>query len=136
MEEQSTMSLNIEKKIHQLINQHRSSINLPALELHEKISQLAREHSEAMASKKVPFGNGGFKERVKKIARFLPYKAASENVASYQGHPVNEEIVAQFWLKNAKHSRIIQGDYNLTGIGIAKNTDDVYYFTQIFIRDY
>ncbi len=128
------MMLNSEKKIHLLINQYRISINLPTLILDERISQLAREHSEAMANKKIQFGNSSFKERIRKIARFVPNKAASENVASYQGNPVSEEIIVQFWLKSAKHKKIIQGDYNLTGIGVAKSTDDVYYFTQIFIR--
>lgn len=134
MEEQSTMILNTEKKIHHLINQYRSSINLPLLELDEKISQLAREHSEAMANNKIPLGNCGFKERIRKIARFIPNKAASENVAAYQGNPVSEEIIVQFWLKSVKHRKIIQDHYNLTGIGVAKSTDDVYYITQIFIR--
>jgi len=129
------MSLNIEQKIHHLINQYRMSINLPSLELDERISQLAREHSEAMATKKIEFGNSGFKERIRKIAMFLPNKAASENIALYQGNPVNEDIVVQFWLKSKKHRHIIEGDYNLTGIGVAKNADEVYYFTQIFIRD-
>ncbi len=129
------VTLNSGQKIHQLINQYRISINLPSLELDERISQLAREHSEAMANKKIPFGHYGFKKRIRKIALFLPNKAASENVASYHGNPLSEEIVVQFWLKSGKHRKIIQGDYNLTGIGVAKNADDVYYFTQIFIRD-
>ena len=134
MEERPTMMLNTEKKIHQLINQYRNSMNLPVLELNERISQLAREHSEAMVNKKIPFGNSGFKERIRKITLFLPNKVASENVACYQGNPVSEEIIVQFWLKSAKHRKIIKGDYDLTGIGIAKSTDDVYYFTQVFIR--
>lgn len=128
------MMLNTEKKIHQLVNQYRSSITLPLLELDERISQLAREHSEAMANKKIPFGNSGFKERIRKITLFLPHNAVSENIALYQGNPVNEDIMVQFWLKSAKHKKIIQGDYNLTGIGIAKSADDTYYITQIFIR--
>jgi len=135
MEERSTMMRNTEQKIHQLINQYRISMNLPSLELNERISQLAREHSQAMATKKIPLGNCGFKQRIRKIALFLRYKAASENVALYQGNPVNEEIIVQFWLKSAKHRNIIQGDYNLTGIGIAKDSDDKYYITQIFIRN-
>lgn len=134
MKEQSTMMLNAEQKVLQLINQYRASINLPILTLDERISQLAREHSEAMANGRVPFGNCRFKERIRKISTFLPNAKASENVASYRGHPVSEEIIVQFWLKSDKHKKSIQGDFNLTGIGVAKNTDDVYYFTQIFIK--
>lgn len=110
-------------------------MNLPVLELDERISQIAREHSEAMANKKIKFGNGGFTKRIRRIALFLPHKAASENIAAYQGKMVSEEIIVQFWLKSAKHKKIIQGDYNVTGIGIAKNSDDIYYITQIFIRE-
>lgn len=135
MEQRSPMMLDTEKKIHQLINQYRISINLLPLELDERISQIVREHSEAMVNKKIPFGNCGFEERIRKIARFFPNKAASENVASYHGNPVSEEIIVQFWLKSAKHRKIIQGDYNLTGIGIAQNSDDKYYIIQIFIRE-
>jgi len=83
--------LNTEQKIHQLINPYRSSKNLPMLEPNEKISQLARKHSEAMANKKIKFGNSGFKKRIRRIALFLPNKAASENIAAYQGNPVSEE---------------------------------------------
>jgi len=134
MEEQTTMMLNTEKKIHQLINQYRTSANLSLLKLDERISQIAREHSEAMLNKQVPLGNCGFKERIRKIARFVPNKSASENVAFYRGNPVSEEIIVQFWLKSEKHRKTIQGDYNLTGIGVAKNSDDKYFITQIFIR--
>jgi len=134
MEKRSTMMLNSELKIHQLINQYRNSQNQPSLALVENITQLARQHSAAMANNRVPFGNYGFKERVRKIALFLPHYTSAENVASYQGQPVNEEIVVQFWLKSARHRRIIQGDYQLTGIGVARNAEEVYYFTQIFLK--
>lgn len=135
MEPQASMILNTEQKIHQLINQYRKSINLPLLELNEKISQLAREHSQAMAVDKIPFGNCGFKKRIRKIALAIPNKAASENVAFYRGQPISEEIIVQFWLKSARHRKSILGDYNLTGIGVAKNVEDKYYITQIFIKE-
>ena len=134
MEEYTTIMLKIEQIVHQLINQNRIKMNLPPLKLDERISQLARTHSKMMAKSKVPFGNCGFKERIRKINSFIPNKAASENVAAYQGNPVSEEIIVQFWLKSARHRKTIQGDYNLTGIGIAKNSDDKYYITQIFIK--
>jgi len=127
--------MNIEQKIHQLINQYRILKNLSILVFDERISQVAQEHSEAMANKKVPFENFELKERIREIAMFLPNNTASENVAFYQGNPINEDIVVQFWLKSAKHRKTIQGNYNLTGIGIAKNSDDNFYITQIFIRE-
>ena len=129
----AAMIKNTEQKIHQLINQYRMSMNLPALNLDERISKIARKHSKAMAGNKVSLGNSGFKKRVSKISAFLSHVSATENIASYQGSPVNAELVVQFWLKSEKHRKIIQGDYSRTGIGVAKSSENVFCFTQIFV---
>ena len=50
-----------------------------------------------------------------------------------RANPISEEIIVQFWLKSAKHKKSIQGSYNLTGVGVAKSSEDKYYITQIFI---
>ncbi|MEB3337507.1 MAG: hypothetical protein VKJ46_08605 [Leptolyngbyaceae bacterium] len=36
-------------------------------------------------------------------------------------------------MKSPGHLKNIKGQYNLTGIGIAKDSQGKYYFTQIFI---
>ena len=37
------------------------------------------------------------------------------------------------WIKSDGHRQNMEGNYNLTGIGVAMNPQGEYYFTQIFI---
>jgi uncharacterized protein YkwD len=59
----------IEQVVHSQVNQHRQHKGLPALELDERITQQARNHSQAMANGEVGFGHDGFKGRVQEIAK-------------------------------------------------------------------
>ena len=44
------------------------------------------------------------------------------------------EGVVKMWLNSQGHRENIEGDYNMTGIGISKSADGTPYFTEIFIR--
>lgn len=70
-------------------------------------------------------------ERVQAIA--IPYRAAAENVAYNRGYTDPVAKAVEGWLNSSGHRRNIEGNYNLTGIGVAKNSQGAYYFTQIFI---
>jgi uncharacterized protein YkwD len=123
----------MEKLVHQQVNAYRKSLNLPALKLDETISQQARIHSQAMADGKVPFSHDGFENRVKTISRKISYSSAAENVAYNQGYSDPVTVAVQGWIKSNGHRQNMQGNYNLTGIGIAKNSKGEYYFTQVFM---
>ncbi|PSB31941.1 CAP domain-containing protein [Stenomitos frigidus ULC18] len=124
----------LEQTVLTQINQHRASRKLPPLTLNETISEQARNHSQAMASGKVPFSHNGFQQRVTTIGRTIPYSRAAENVAYNQGYsdPVSQAV--QGWLQSTGHRQNIEGSFDLTGIGVAQNAKGEYYFTQIFIR--
>jgi len=126
--------LQLEHRVHHLINRYRRSKNLPSLTTEETLTQQARIHSHAMARHKVPFGHDGFGRRVKRISKCLPYRTASENVAYNRGYPDCAQQAVQDWLKSIEHRGNIRGNYRLTGIGVAKNPEGGYYFTQIFWR--
>jgi uncharacterized protein YkwD len=128
----STELLKLEQRVHHLINQHRISNNLPPLTTNDIITQQARIHSRSMAKKKVRFSHDGFGKRAERISRFLPYKIAAENVAYNKGYSDCAHQAVKAWLRNTKHRKNIRGNYGLTGIGVAKNPEGVYYFTQIF----
>ena len=133
---QSTNSLvSLEQAVHDQVNQYRASRGLPALALDSRISQQARTHSQNMASGTVPFSHEGFDQRVEAIATVIPYSGAAENVAYNQSYADPATQAVQGWLKSTGHRTNIEGNYNLTGIGIAKNARGEYYFTQIFIRN-
>jgi uncharacterized protein YkwD len=126
---------NLEQAIHQQVNQYRQSRNLPPLKLNSQISQYARIHSEQMASGAVFFSHDGFEERVETIGKTIPYKQAAENIAVNKGYADPVKIAVQGWIKSSGHRRNMEGQFDLTGIGVAKNAAGEYYFTQIFLKE-
>lgn len=124
----------LEQSVHQQINQYRKSKQLKPLTLDSRISQQARLHSEAMAKGQVAFGHGGFEGRVKALSKSISYRAAGENVAYNMGYSKPDQQAVQGWLKSPGHYKNIVGDFDLTGIGVAKNTKGEYYLTQIFVK--
>lgn len=124
----------LEQAIYTQINQYRKSKGLSPLTIDARINQQALAHSQAMASGKVPFSHAGFEQRVKTIGKTIPYQSAAENVAYNMGYQDPATQAVQGWLKSPGHRKNIEGQFNLTGIGIAKNAKGEYYFTQIFIR--
>jgi len=115
------------------INKHRADIGLKPLVMNSVISRIAAEHSTNMGQKKTPFGHDGMNERVTRAGKELKisYSRWGENVAN--GQKDAADVVAM-WLESKGHRENIEGDYNLTGIGIAKGKNGSLFFTQIFIK--
>ena len=122
----------LEWSVFKKINQYRVSKGLPKLRLNPKISQQAKIHSRNMAEWKVPFSHNGFKKRVDAIP--LVYTSAAENLAFNQGYPDPAVEAMNGWIHSPSHLKNIEGNYNLTGIGVAANADGEVYLTQIFLR--
>lgn len=120
----------METELLQLENDHRKSIGEKPIRMSIYVSNIAQRHSQDMATKKVDYGNEGFKERTDKIhAQLKPVYSFAENIA--RGKVTAKEIL-DTWLASPKHKQNIEGDYNYSGIGIAKDADS-FYVTQIFI---
>jgi uncharacterized protein YkwD len=98
------------------------------------ISAQARLHSQAMADGSASFSHQGFDDRVELISQILSYRSAAENLAYNQGYSDPVDAAVQGWIKSEGHRRNMVGEFNLTGVGIARNGAGEYYFTQIFIR--
>jgi uncharacterized protein YkwD len=124
----------MEQSILKQINQYRATRNLPALTLDATITQQSRTHSQNMADKKVLFGHQGFEQRVKDIGKAIAYRSVAENVAYNMGYKDPATRAVQGWLKSPGHLKNIQGQYNLTGIGVIKNAKNEIFFTQMFVR--
>lgn len=122
------------RQVHQQINEYRRSLNLDPLKLNARISKQAEIHSENMAQGVVKFSHKGFEDRIKALEN-ISYRSAAENVAQNMGYrdPAREAVTG--WIDSEGHRQNIVGNYNLTGIGVAKNQQGEYYFTQIFILD-
>ena len=113
----------------QLINQYRKSIGKSELKANDVIEQEAYKHSFNMAHGKVPFSHDGFDGRYKRVQKKLGVGSAAENVA--YGYKTAQDVV-NGWLTSPGHKKNIEGDYFLTGIGIALSDDGTPYYTQFF----
>jgi uncharacterized protein YkwD len=122
----------LEQNAHNQINAYRKSKGLAAFTWNDAIAAQARKHSQDMASGRVPFGHQGFSTRI--VATKIPYSSAAENVAYNRGFADPATQAVQGWLKSPGHKRNIEGNYNLAGLGVARNAKGEIYFTQVFIR--
>jgi uncharacterized protein YkwD len=120
--------------IHDLINEYRNSQGLKPLELNGSISKVAADHSRDMSKGKVDFGHEGFEQRAKTIRQRIKLGFIAENVGASMGLADPEKEVVEGWLKSPGHLKNIKGDFELTGIGVAKSKKGMYYFTQIFVK--
>ncbi|MCY7369238.1 MAG: CAP domain-containing protein [Chamaesiphon sp.] len=118
----------LERSIHNQIDQYRQSLNLPPLTIDPTVSAQARVHSKEMAQ------SGTLSHTMDSVDRQRKYPTAAENIASIQDNPQPDFIAVQDWLASPAHKQNILGNYNLTGIGVAKNSQGEYFFTQIFVN--
>lgn len=114
------------------VNNYRKKHHLTPLTMDSRISKQAATHSQNMARQALPFGHTDFLNRVKALrSQINNAGAASENVAyNYK----DAQDVVKNWVLSSGHLRNIVGNYNLTGIGIARDASGKLYFTQIFIK--
>ena len=115
------------------INLYRISKGLTPLMANSVITEQAKQHSIDMAHNTLPFGHDGFKQRMDVICKAIPGSiSGAENIAYFKVSP--QELVKK-WLTSPGHRKNIQGDYNLTGIGVATDSKGRFYTTQIFINN-
>ena len=113
-------------------DEHRKSIGLKPLVANSYISSVALGHCKDMLTHKTPFGHEGFNERIDLIRKHLgPLHVVAENVAE---GPMSAREVVDGWLHSPGHRRNIEGDFRLTGIGVATARNGMIYFTQIFTK--
>ncbi|PCJ62382.1 MAG: hypothetical protein COA79_04765, partial [Planctomycetota bacterium] len=123
----------MEKKAHDLVNDYRATKGLSALTLVESISSVCRAHSEDMATIKV-LSHDGFDGRADTLQTTVGWTGIAENVAFNNGFSDPEQTAVTGWIGSPGHEVNMSGNFTKTGMGVAKNADGSYYFTQIFIR--
>ena len=117
-----------------LINNHRGSQTLASLTWNDAVAEMALEHSRNMASGAEDFGHNGFDDRIDRLAVNIAFSGSAENVATNQGADDPAADAVEAWLNSQGHRENIEGDYDLTGIGVAEASDGSFFFTQIFLR--
>jgi uncharacterized protein YkwD len=125
----TTLSNSIESEVHRLINLHRTGMGLEPLEWNATIAVECRNHSIEMANAQ-SINHNGFYDRVDRIKAKIPWSWAGENVALNRG----AQAAVTSWLNSPGHKSNIESNSNLTGVGVAFDSDSAMYFTQIFIK--
>jgi uncharacterized protein YkwD len=115
------------------VNRYRQFKNLPPLQIDPAISAQAKAHSEEMA-RTGNMNHEGFEDRTNAVSQTIVYRKAAENVAHNMGYGQPDLVAVKGWIESPGHRRNMIGQYDLTGIGVAKNAKGEYFFTQIFIR--
>jgi len=114
-----------------LINEHRVSVGLNALEKVNHISYKCEEHNIYMIENNV-VNHNDFVERSQNITSVLGAKKVGENVAYNYKTP---EAALRAWLESPGHKENIEGDY--THFGLSVTTDAATgkkYYTNIFVK--
>ncbi len=122
---------NLNYHIFERINQHRAQQQLSLLQINPHIQVAATQHAQEIAEERISFGHAGFEERARDLLSKLGGSSVAENVA--MGNADAERIV-QTWLESSSHRNNVEGDFDWTGIGIAKGKEQQYYYCQIFIK--
>jgi len=117
----------------ELVNTHRRDLGLRALQVSPYIDLAALDHSQKMADKTIPFGHTGSATRCSLIINAIGSgNLCGEIVASGYKTP---QSVFEGWIKSPTHkSKIENTRYTHTGLGFAKNSTGVIYWTQIFLE--
>ena len=122
----------MEEDVLVLINAYRvDTLQMSSLTMNSFIREECRTHSENMADGTVPVGHEGVTERSARIKEELGLGIIAENVSVGAN---SAEAVVNSWLNSSAHKANIEGDYDLTGVGIAKDSNGLLYFTQIFYK--
>lgn len=127
-----TKESTIEQSILAEVNIYRKKYHLSPLTMNSSISKQAKNHSNEMATHKVPFGHQHFFKRVAILRKEIKDTGAiSENVA-YNYKDAHD--VVKNWMLSPGHKKNILGNYTLTGVGIARDRQGKIHFTQMFVK--
>jgi len=120
----------IEIEIIELINAHRISVGLNALNSLSTIKAEAYGHTGYMIDKSV-ISHDNFLARKQNLTNSTGASRVGENVA--YAYSTSQSVV-NAWLNSEGHRNTIEGDYTDFDISAEKDADGKWYYTNIFIR--
>ena len=128
-----------ENSIHDLVNNERRRRGLSELSWDEKLANLARSYSREMARESFfsHFDRDGNSvvERAQK-SNIKRWNKIGENLFFCEGYDDFDALAVRGWLNSPEHRRnMLDPQFNVTGIGVARTRDGRIYITQVFIRN-
>ena len=120
----------IEVEILNLINDHRLSLGLNALNDMSIVKSVAYSHTDYMVDNDV-VSHDNFFTRSNYLKSNIGAKKVSENVA--YGFSTAQGVV-NAWIRSESHKANLEGDYTNFDISAERNEDGRWYYTNIFIK--
>jgi uncharacterized protein YkwD len=132
-----TRMTDMERRAFDLVNELRRREGLPGLAIATNLIPVARGHSEYMARYgffgHVTPGGQGPADRVNEAG--IPFAYVGENLARNSGYADPAAEAARSWSQNATHwDVLINPVYEAAAVGVARASNGMWYFTQIFIQ--
>lgn len=121
---------NQEQQLFDLINDHRISIGLDALEFSAESYEFALDHNQYMIAQG-ELSHDNFNARASSIAKITSANFVAENVA--KDYMSVEDAMAG-WLESNPHKTTIEGDFTHSTLSISYDAEGNPYYTQIFFR--
>lgn len=131
--DQGTIS-DYEKEVARLVNVERSKRGLQTLTLNAQISKVARIKSQDMVNKRYfSHTSPTYGSPFKMMESFgIRFSTAGENIAYGQKTPAE---VMRGWMNSPGHrANILSKTYTNIGVGMAKTSTGVKYWTQLFTK--
>ncbi|THD32297.1 CAP domain-containing protein [uncultured Flavobacterium sp.] len=120
-----------ELELMRIINEHRQSLNLPALQPINHISYKSEEHNEYMIENNV-VNHAYFEERSQNLIQVLGAVKVNENVAYNYNTP---QAALHAWLESPSHRANIEGDFTHFGMSVRISPESGRkYYTNMFIK--
>lgn len=117
-----------EEVLFNIINEHRTSLGLNALQFDTTAYQVAQKHNAYMINEN-RITHEYFSSRASELNEKANATRVGENIA--RSFPT-EAGVLQAWLNSPSHKETIESDYTHTAIGITISPEGDPYFTQMF----
>jgi hypothetical protein len=118
----ATRDASAEERSLQLVNQERRARGIAALQLHSRMTSIARQHSARMAADGELRHNDNLPDEVG------PFRALGENV----GYGADAEDVHAAFMGSSSHRHaILAGKYTHVGIGVIRD-GELAWITQVF----
>lgn len=126
----------LEDQVITLVNNERAKRGLTTLTKNWQLSRVARYKSQDMINKSYfSHTSPTYGSPFTMMQNFgIRFSAAGENIAMGQSTP---QAVMNAWMNSPGHrSNILSPSYNQIGVGMAKSSSGVVYWTQMFIKSY
>jgi uncharacterized YkwD family protein/spore coat assembly protein SafA len=124
----------LENEVIRLVNSERAKKGLPALKANWQVSRVARYKSQDMIDRNYfSHTSPTYGSPFRMLESFgISFSAAGENIA--MGLRTPSEVM-RAWMESPGHwANILNPSYNEIGVGLAKSSRGVCYWTQMFIK--